>query len=244
MASSRNTANSGFALVYWPVVFAMGTMLTMLILDPSPPGMTPVTFDFSGKQAKHVLSSPWFFMIVLPMFVGLLWTHRFAHRERIGATEHRSMVWWLVNLFWFHTGCDLLSGFWQVMPVLTELYAQMTPVHNNPRWHESRAHLDAGYALELTVEVPMAAWVLWLFIQRDPARHVVEVFAASAQLAGTVAYYAPGLAKFESACWLSWADRSCGFIWILFPAYLLWGRIRAVREDNRRSGKTKIGKSS
>jgi len=139
------------------------------------------------------------------------------------------MIWWMVNLLWFHTGCDLFSGFFQIMPVLTELYAFMTPSHLQPRWHEERAHLDAGYALELLVEVPMAAWVLWLYARRDEGRHIAEVFAAAVQFAGTVTYYAPGIAKGESACWLSFVDRSCGFMWLVFPVVLLRRHLAAAR---------------
>ena len=46
-------------------------------------------------------------------------------------------MWWHVNFFWFHTGCDILSGLFQVgsrvepvglevMPVLTDLYTRMS----------------------------------------------------------------------------------------------------------------------
>jgi len=242
MAKSSPKQGSNFLYVYWPVLFAIGTMLLMFCLQPTP-GMVPVSFDFSGKQAKLVLMSPWFLGTTIPIVLGLIWLHYVVRREGIKAQEHRSMVWWLTNLLWFHTGCDLLSGFWQVMPLLTEFYALMTPSHNMPRWHESRAHLDAVYVLELIVEVPMAAWALKLFVQRDPARHIVEVFAASAQLAGTVAYYAPGLVKFEAACWLSWVDRSCGFVWIAFPLVLLWGHLQAAREGKMQNGKAKNKKS-
>lgn len=139
------------------------------------------------------------------------------------------MVWWMVNLFWFHLGCDVFSGLIQVQPVLTELYMFMTPSHRLPRWHEARSHLDAVYVLELIAEVPLAAWVLWSYARRDPARYTVEAFAAAVQLAGTVAYYAPGLAKNEVACWLSWADRTCGSVWIVFPIVLLRRCLAAAR---------------
>merc|ERR1711957_541911 len=130
------------------------------------------------------------------------------------------------------TGCDLLSGFWQVMPVVTQLYQRMTPAHHNPRWHESRGHLDAGYALELFVEFPLAALALYFFFRRHPARHFVETFAAAVQLGGTVAYYAPGLAQGEAACWLSWADRTCGSAWVIFPLVLLWRHIQAFAPNS------------
>jgi len=128
--------------------------------------------------------------------------------------------------------CDILSGFFQVMPVLTEMYMRMSPAHLHDRWHESRAHLDSGYVLELLVEVPLAAWVLWLFAARDPARYVVETFALAVQFAGTVTYYAPAIAKWEWACYFSYIDRTCGAVWLLYPLLLLARRVREARPDS------------
>merc|ERR1719188_2000422 len=176
---------------------------------------------FSTERMQTIIFNPWFLSMTLPTLAGWVWIAGFARRNGMTPEEQGSMVWWLTNLFWFHIGCDIYSGYLQVMPVMTELYYRMTPVHYQPRWHESRAHLDSGYMLEILVEVPMAAWVLYLYATRDKGRHIAEVFAASVQMAGTVAYYAPGIAKGEHACWLSWVDRTCGAVWIVFPLLLL-----------------------
>lgn len=215
--------------VYWPAVFAFATAMPLFVVEATTANQWPPILDHTGAQAKRVVASPWFLATALPTAVGLVWLHHFARRTGLAAQEHASMVWWLVNAIWFHVGCDLLSGFFQVMPVLTELYSHMSPQHYSPRWHESRAHLDAGYALELLVEVPMAWYVLYLFATRDPARHTAEVFAAAVQFAGTVTYYAPGLAKGESHCWLSYADRSSGSVWIIFPLILFRRYLQAAR---------------
>ncbi|CAK0870170.1 unnamed protein product, partial [Prorocentrum cordatum] len=149
--------------------------------------------------------------------------------------EHMSMVWWLVNAFWFHIGCDVLSGYYQVMPVLTELYMHMSPAHRDARWSPSRAPLDSAYLLELVIEAPLALLVLFLFWRRHPGRFLLEVCAASVQLAGTVMYYAPAVAKGETHCWLSWADRSCGSVWIVFPTLLVVRHVLGAGEKLKRS---------
>lgn len=238
-AAKKESGLMTFLFIYWPAVFCIGTMGLMCLMDPTPKEMWPPTFDFSGSQARRVLSSPWFLVVSLPILIGLLWLAGFKRRNKLTAEEHASMVWWLTNLFWFHTGCDILSGFFQVMPVLTDIYARMSPAHLNPRWDASRAHLDAGYALELFCEVPFALYALWLYIRRDPARQMFEVFALAVQFAGTVAYYAPGLAKWESACWLSWVDRSCGAVWIIYPLLLLRCHMSKLRPQIQTNGKKK-----
>lgn len=218
----------GFLQAYWPIIFACGTMMIICFLDPK--DTWPPKLDMTGTQALRVVTNPWFLSMTIPLFLGLLLIRHQVQKASIPPVEHGSMVWFLSNILWFHTGCDIFSGYFARMPVLTELYALMSPAHLNPRWHESRGHLDGGYTLEAVVEVPLCAWALWLFWQRDPARHVVELFALSAQLAGTIVYYAPGLAKGESACWISYLDRSCGFIWIIYPLIMLRHHIAAARK--------------
>jgi hypothetical protein len=238
-AAAKESATMNFLYIHWPAVFFFGTIGMICFVDTTPMEMWPPTLELSGVQATQLLTSPWFLAVALPMFAGLLWLPGFVRRNKLPVEEHAAMVWWLTNLFWWHTGCDILSGFFQVMPVLTDTYARFSPAHLKPRWHESRAHLDAGYALELFCEVPFAFIALWLFIRRDPARHIFEVFALGVQFAGTVAYYAPGLAKWEAACWLSWADRSCGFVWLIYPLILLRRHMSKLRSQAAMNGKKK-----
>jgi hypothetical protein len=233
--------------VYWVVLFSVGTMGLMLFLDAKTASEFPPRFDTTGTQAKAVLTSPWFLGTAIPTVLGLIWTSSFVRRNKIPEQEHASMVWWLCNMIWFHVGCDLFSGFFMVMPVLTDLYAVMSPAHKMPRWHESRAHLDSGYTLELLCEVPLAFLAFVLFARRSPARDLVEVFAAAVQLAGTVTYYAPGLAKGEAHCWLSWLDRSCGSVWIIYPLVILGRQLRKAAgpaaSNGRKKGPNSNGKA-
>merc|ERR1719335_1262348 len=101
----------------------------MCFMDPTPKEMWPPTFDLTGAQAKRTLTSPYFLAVSLPMIACLLVLPGFKRRNKVPVEEHASMVWWLTNLFWFHTGCDILSGFFQVMPVLTDIYARFSPAH-------------------------------------------------------------------------------------------------------------------
>eukprot|EP00927_Polykrikos_kofoidii_P060610 TRINITY_DN55548_c0_g1_i1.p1 TRINITY_DN55548_c0_g1~~TRINITY_DN55548_c0_g1_i1.p1 ORF type:complete len:232 (-),score=26.30 TRINITY_DN55548_c0_g1_i1:77-772(-) len=227
-----------FLAVYWPALMALFTWFFMCIIDPSPKDLWPPTFDLSGAQARVVLTSPFFLAVALPMVAGLFGIGIYCKRAKISTAEQASMVWWLCCMFWFNTGCDVLSGFFQVMPMLTDIYIRMTPSHTSPRWHESRAHLDAGYALELLVQVPLSAWTLWLYFRRDPARHIFETFLLGIQFAGTVMYYAPGLARGEAASWLSYLDRLLGSAWLIYPALLCHRHMVAAR-PKRSSGKKK-----
>lgn len=178
--------------------------------------------DLSGKQAIAIVSSPWFLACWVPLLASLYLLRSFAKKHSLSSKEQGVMVWFITNVFWFHTGCDILSGYFQVMPVLTDLYKAMTPAHHQPRWSPDRAFLDAGYMLELICEVPLGVWVLFLYARRHPARKLVEVFALAVQMAGTVVYYSPPLMRGEAtASWLSYCDRSCGSVWIIFPFFLL-----------------------
>jgi len=168
--------------VYWPFLFTVGTAVIILILDPSPPGlddprhpadaMWPPTFDWTGAQAVFVLKNPLFLGTFFPVVLGVFCLRFLLQAELFVTSEHASMNWWLCNLFWFHIGCDVLSGYYQVMPVLTDLYKRMNPAHLEEQWHPLRQHLDAAYLLELLVEAPLAAWVLYLYWVGDPARFI------------------------------------------------------------------------
>jgi len=226
-----------FLYVYWPALFTIGTIGLMCLVKPA--ADFPPNLDLTGAQAKLVITSPVFLGVVIPMAVGIALISRFAKSNKLSKSEQQSMIWWVTNLFWFHTGCDILSGFFQVMPILTDLYSIMSPQHLQPRWHESRAHLDGGYALELFCEVPFAAYVLWLYYKRDPARHVAEVLALGVQFGGTVVYYAPGVAKLEAASWLSFMDRACGSVWLIYPLILTYRHMTALRPKKASGKKSK-----
>lgn len=196
------------------------------IVEPEQTWAWPPKLDLSfgeWSQARKALSSPWFYSCWVPMLIGVLALRSFflAHKT-LDSVERGMMVWWLTNIFFFHTHCDLLSGYYQVMPNLSEIYAAMTPQHQSPQWAEPRLHLDTTYFLELTVEVPLAIFVLLLYLRRHPGRYFAETFAVAVQMAGTVIYYTPPLIKREATpSWVCYFDRSFGAVWIMFPLIVL-----------------------
>mmetsp|Transcript_22783 Transcript_22783/g.50154 ORF Transcript_22783/g.50154 Transcript_22783/m.50154 type:complete len:234 (-) Transcript_22783:301-1002(-) len=229
-----------FLNIWWPAFFTLGTIGICCFIDPPRANQWPPPLDLSGETAKRFLTSPWLLVVLIPMMIGLVWIKYFAQKNKLSAMEQGHMVWWMVNGFWFHTGCDIFTGLFMKMPVLTELYAHMSPAHRNPSFHDSRAVLDAGYALELVAEAPLAFIVLFMYWRRDPATHLVEIFAASVQASGTIMYYMPALVAGEAHCWLSYLDRSCGAVWVIFPIIILLRHVAATRPKKAKSnGKKK-----
>ncbi|CAE7811269.1 unnamed protein product [Symbiodinium sp. CCMP2592] len=192
----------------------------------------PPKLELTGMQAVQFMKAPvWLCtgfptLALVPLLAGACSKYGFSLKDRT------SLMWWHVNLFWFHTGCDVFSGYYQVMPVLTELYTRMSPTHSYPRWHPNRVHFDCAYALELFVEAPFAAWMMYLFLTQDHRRYLVELVALAIQFAGTVVYYIPGIMRLEHACWLSWADKACGSVWMIFPAYVFWRTLTSYRNGD------------
>lgn len=217
-----------FLEVWWSALFAAGTVLMMCIFPGDQDWGLP-KYDLSGRQAITVVTSPWFLGCWVPLLVCLYLLPSFAKKHKLAPQEQGMMVWFLTNVFWFHTGCDVLSGYFQVMPALTELYKAMNPAHTQQKWAPDRAFLDAGYMLELLCEVPLGLWVLYLYARRHPGRNFVEVFAVAVQAAGTVMYYAPPLMRGEpTASWVSYCDRGFGSVWIIFPLLVLLRHLRGA----------------
>ena len=226
-----------FLFVFWPYIFALATIVLAVVVDPAE-CIWPPKLDLSGQQLAMLAKTPVWLCTALPTLIGGLVLHAIAKSRGMSAMDRQSLMWWHVNAFWFHTGCDVFSGYFQVMPVMTELYTHMSPIHVQPRWHPEREHLDCAYGLELYVEAPFALWLVYLFMSQDERRYLVELVALGIQFAGTVVYYLPGLMRFEHACWLSHADRFCGSFWITFPAYVFFRTLsRARKETGSTNGK-------
>ncbi|CAE7176711.1 unnamed protein product, partial [Symbiodinium pilosum] len=220
-----------FLAVYWPAVFAVATMAMMSVVDYHQCDWPP-KLNLTGSQAAQFILAPVWLCTGLPTLILMPILAKVSSKHGFSPKDKLSLMWWHVNLFWFHTGCDVFSGYFQVMPVLTELYTRMSPAHSYPRWHPNRVHFDCAYFLELIIEAPFAALLVYLFLVQDHRRYLVELFALAVQFAGTVMYYAPGIMNLEHACWLSWADKACGSVWIIFPAYVFWRALSTPRNGN------------
>eukprot|EP00439_Symbiodinium_sp_Y106_P062719 s158_g9.t1 len=173
-----------FLTAYWPVLFAFATMALMSVVDYHE-CVWPPKLELTGMQAVQFMKAPVWLCTGFPTLALVPLLARACSKYGFSLKDRSSLMWWHVNLFWFHTGCDVFSGYYQVMPVLTELYTRMSPTHSYPRWHPNRVHFDCAYALELFVEAPFAAWMMYLFLTQDPAqatwRHAAELAASKMQ---------------------------------------------------------------
>jgi len=223
-----------FLQIWWTVIFAVLVIIMQCVVKPKQDWAWPPELDLSGDQAKSVLTSKWFWACTGPMLLGLPWLKSFFKTHKMAVVEQGMTIWWWTNAFFFHTSCDILSGYFQVMPALTEIYAEMTPAHKQARWANARLHLDCTYFLEMTVEAPLALLMVFLYIRRSPGRYFVETFAVAVQLAGTVVYYMPALMRGHAAAnWVSYNDRAFGIVWIIVPLLVLRRRfVAAVAEKS------------
>ncbi|CAL1135482.1 unnamed protein product [Cladocopium goreaui] len=220
-----------FIYVWWPYLFAVATIMLQAVVDPAE-CIWPPKLELSGQQAALLAKTPVWLCTAGPTLIGPFLLNFMARKRNLSAMDRQSLMWWHVNAWWFHTGCDVFSGLYQIMPVLTELYTHMSPVHVKERWHPEREHLDCAYGLELFVEAPFALWLVYLFMTQDHRRYLIELAALGIQFAGTVVYYLPGIMRLEHACWLSHADRFCGSFWIIWPTYVFIRTLNRARPEN------------
>lgn len=162
-------------------------------------------------------------------------------KHRISAVEQMCMLWHLVNVTWFQTGCDVLSGLFQVMPNLSDDYNLLNERHKFPLHHPERIHIDVIYWFELVVEIPLGIVVLYLYLTRNSTRYVVEAFLHGMHLTGAFAYYVPGLILGETThVVLSNIDRAIASLWVIVPVMLLWRAARLHSKYNNVNGRMDI----
>jgi len=218
--------------VWWSVAFAVCVLAMQCLLDPQQGWAWPPKMDLTGKQAMSVVTSKWFAVCWAPLILGCFFCKRFFKKTGISVAERGMMLWWLSNACIFHIHCDVLSGFYQVMPALTQIYSHMSPQHKDPQWSDSRLHLDTVYFMELFFEAPFAVLVLFLYVKRSPARHLMEIFALAVQFSGTVIYYVPRFIRMETMpSWICFLDSGFGFVWIAFPVFVLSRHWKAAVKD-------------
>jgi len=214
--------------VYWPVLLFASTAVVGWFYDPAQmESLLPFSWDASRFIAS--LSSPVFWTFV-GLSVGGIVFARGTWKAKLSFTDTDKMatLWFLLNATWFHTGCDIMSGLFQVMPNLTESYIALNDVHSLPMHHPDRVYYDAIYWFELFVEAPLALLVTALYLRQSKIRPVVESFLNGLYIAGTVAYYMPNIILGHSPhILMSNLDRLIASVWIVVSVALT---IRAVRQ--------------
>jgi hypothetical protein len=214
--------------VWWPILFAALVSIMQCIVDSS----DSPSIDFS--KASNILASPKFYVMLVPLTGGCVGLKKFFGEVRLPTLDKGMMVWWVANLLFFFSHCDLLSGYYGVMPGLSDLFMDVSPALSYPQWAPRRVHLDAVYFLELTVEVPLAVFVILLYVYQHPGRYLAENFALGIQLAGTYVYTIPGLIVPETApSWLRSCEHTSRAIWILFPMLIFGYRFLLTEQEQR-----------
>ena len=219
-----------FLHVYWPVLLFLGTALTSWLYDPAQLDSTfPFSFDLSRVVAS--LTSP-VFLVFFGLSVGAIVFARRTWEAKAGfsATDKMATLWFLLNATWFHTGCDIMSGLFQVMPNLTESYIALNDVHTLPMHHPGRVYYDTIYWFEVFVEAPLALLVGVLYLRQAKIRPIVEAFLNGLYVAGTVAYYMPNIIVGHSPhILMSNLDRAIASVWIWVSVGLTIRSIRQLR---------------
>ena len=181
-------------------------------------------------MTQTMLFSPFFLGCVFFAAVGMWKLHQiWKTGAPFSDTDKFAMVWFLMNATWYHTGCDVMSGLFQVMPNLRDAYAISNAAHNYPMHDLHRIALDTVYWLELFIQVPLCIIVIALYAKRSPARPVVEAVLCALHFAGTWAYYVPYLLMGETNNpIISNIDRTVALAWVIVPALLAWRAMKQV----------------
>lgn len=221
--------------VYWPVLLFAATAVTGWLYDPA---LIDSAFPFSWDSSRLVasLSSAVFWTFFVLSVAGIMIARRtWQTQSGFSATDKMATLWFLLNATWFHTGCDIMSGLFQVMPNLTEAYAALNDVHKMPMHHPDRIVLDTIYWFELLVEAPLALLVTVLYLRQAKIRPIVEAFLNGLYIAGTVAYYVPNIILGHSPhILMSNLDRLIASVWIWVSIGLT---IRSIRQLKKGQGR-------
>ena len=214
--------------VYWPVLLFASTAVIGWFYDPA---QLEVLLPFSWDPSRIVasLTSPVFWIFFGLSVAGIVYARRsWQGKPGFTDTDKLATLWFLLNATWFHTGCDIMSGLFGVMPNMTEAYIALNDVHNLPMHHRDRVYYDVIYWFEMFVEAPLALFVTALYLRQAKIRPVVESFLNGLYVAGTVAYYMPNILLGHSPHLLmSNLDRLIASVWIAMSVALT---VRAARQ--------------
>lgn len=219
-----------FLHVYWPVLLFAATAVTGWLYDPAQlEAVFPFSFELSRVLAS--LGSPVFWTFFILSVAGIVVARRtWQTKTGFSSTDKMATLWFLLNATWFHTGCDIMSGLFQVMPNLTDAYIALNDVHSLPMYHPDRIVLDTIYWFELLVEAPLALLVTVLYLRQAKSRPIVEAFLNGLYIAGTVAYYMPNIVLGHSPhILMSNLDRLIASVWIWVSVGLTIRSIRQLR---------------
>jgi len=174
----------------------------------------------STEDVLSFFTSPYFLVCVLATAVLYMWEKTLV--DPLVGVEKFVALWHLTNATWWSFGCDVLSGYFHVMPVLSQQYEFSNPNH----LHESmRYTLDAVYLTEMFIHVPLAYLCFYAHAKRWRGRHLIEAFLCGIQIEGTFLFYLPdileGCSNYPSGSLAVWIFWLFGLFWIFVPIALL-----------------------
>ena len=217
-------------LSHWALWLCCVVLLCGALFAPSRDGS--MTFMSTQDSLSFLLSLPVLCCTGLTI-IGFLW----IRRQRDVSEEERSWaLWHLTNATWWSFGCDVLSGLFGIVPILSRHYETIDIKHTDPT---KRSGLDAVYLCELFVHVPTAWIVFYGYGTRAPWTRTLESFLCGVQIIGTVAYYLPefldGSENYPKGGIALWFGVYFGLLWIVLPfAILLRNVQRDIRENARK----------
>jgi len=216
--------------VYWPVLLFATTVLLGWVYEPTQVE-SPFPFSWSFDRVLATLRSPVFWAFFAPSVLGIaVARRRWQIMPGFTTTDKMATLWFLLNATWFHIGCDVMSGLFQLMPNLSDAYVALNDVHSLPMHHPDRVVIDTIYWFEILVEAPLALLVTVLYLQQSKIRPIVEAFLNGLYIAGTVAYYMPNIILGHSPhILMSNVDRVTASIWIWVSVGLTVRLIRQAR---------------
>eukprot|EP00657_Telonema_sp_P-1_P007622 TRINITY_DN2766_c0_g1_i1.p1 TRINITY_DN2766_c0_g1~~TRINITY_DN2766_c0_g1_i1.p1 ORF type:complete len:176 (-),score=46.55 TRINITY_DN2766_c0_g1_i1:189-716(-) len=151
--------------------------------------------------------------------------------------ERFCTLWHLTNGLWWSFGCDVLSGYFAVMPVMRKHYQTIDAKHLEPH---ARTGLDAVYLTELFLHVPFSLACFYTYGKRMPCRYLLEMFVFGLQIEGCVMYYLPEMLE-NPTTWKNWPTGGIGLywgvgfgiVWVLLPLGMLVYRMQSVPRTSR-----------
>jgi hypothetical protein len=216
--------------VHWAALLFPATIAFASLYDPTNPDALLPFACVPARFAAMIFSWP-MTLVFAPMVVGYAIARRaWARSDAFSLTDRMAMVWFLMSATWFHIGCDVLSGLFQVMPNMTDAYRAMNAANWQPLHHPDRIVLDVVYWFELFVQMPLAVLTLWLYAIRSRLRPGVECFLCGLHVTGTVVYYVPDVILGHTTHpLLTNMDRVMASLWIWVPAALAFRATRSLR---------------
>ena len=227
-------ATVAFVQRWWSVMMLVGIVLIpAAVVKPSANPSFPPELVELDKSIRFVTSLP-FLGCMTALVAGLAWMRRYTFLA--SPVEYGIAVWYLTNGCWWSGGCDVLSGFFAVMPNLSEHYLVIDTKHSTNDGKD-RGGLDAVYLAELLIHVPTSIAVFHALVTRAPYARTLEAFLCGCQVVGTFAYYLPEV--FVPTA--SWPDGGLalyggiyfGLLWVVLPlAILAWRCAQDVAAAN------------